>query len=116
MPYHCAIAPIDDQIAANPGRRGAMATFEEVGFLSDELDQWKHAAHEAYADAFGYAHRANSMALRVMKAIPMNDISEEMKWAIAAFARATGAFQCAVVMIERGAMAGCGANRNGEIG
>ena len=82
-----------------------MATFEEVGFLSDELDQWKHAAHEAYADAFGYSCRANSMALRVMKAIPMSDISEEMKWAIAAFARATGAFQCAVVMIERGAMA-----------
>ena len=85
-----------------------MATFEEVGFLSDELDQWKHAAQqaqEAYADAFGYAYRANGMALRVMKAIPMQDISEEMKWAIAAFARATGAFQCAVLMIERGAMA-----------
>jgi hypothetical protein len=82
-----------------------MATFEEVGFLSDELDQWKHAAQEAYVDAFGYAYRANDMALRVMKAIPMQDISEEMKWAIAAFARATGAFQCAVLMIERGAMA-----------
>jgi hypothetical protein len=82
-----------------------MASFEEVGFLSDELDQWKHAAHEAYVDAFGYAYRANGMALRVMKAIPMKDLSEEMKWAIAAFARALGAFQCSVLMIERGAMA-----------
>lgn len=82
-----------------------MATFEEVGFLSDELDRWKHAAHEAYADAFGYAYRGNSMALRVMKAIPTSDVSEEMKWTIAAFARTTGAFQSAVVMIERGAMA-----------
>jgi hypothetical protein len=105
MPYHCAIAPINDQIVANPGRRGVMATFEAVGFLSDELDQWKHAAQEAYAGAFGYAYRANGMALRVMKAIPMKDISEEMKWAIAAFARALGAFQCSVLMIECGAMA-----------
>jgi hypothetical protein len=82
-----------------------MATFEEVGFLSNELSQWKHAAQEAYADAFGYAYRANGMALRVMKAIPMQDISEDMKRAIAAFARANGAFQCAVLMIERGAIA-----------
>ncbi|MGN7980205.1 DUF5677 domain-containing protein [Burkholderia sp. 22313] len=82
-----------------------MAGFDEVGFLSDELDQWKRAAHEAYADAFGYAYRANAMALRVMKAIPMNVISDEMKWAIAAYARALGAFQCSILMIERGAMA-----------
>lgn len=82
-----------------------MASFEEAGFLSDELDQWKRAAHEAYADAFGYAYRANGMALRIMKTIPMTDISDEMKWAIAAFARALGAFQCSILMIERGAMA-----------
>ncbi|CAB3809097.1 hypothetical protein LMG28614_06951 [Paraburkholderia ultramafica] len=82
-----------------------MATFDEVGFLSDELDPWKQAAQEAYADAFSYAYRANDMALRIMKAIPMTDISEELKWAIAAFARALGAFQCSVLMIERGAMA-----------
>lgn len=82
-----------------------MASFEAVGFLSDELGEWKRAAHEAYADAFGYAYRANGMALRVMKAIPMSEISDETKWAIAAFARALGAFQCSVLMIERGAMA-----------
>lgn len=82
-----------------------MPSFDEVGFLSDELDQWKRAAHDAYSDAFTYAYRANGMALRLMKAIPVNGISDEMKWAVAAYARATGAFQCSILMIERGAMA-----------
>lgn len=45
--------------SAAKSRPGIMATFEEVGFLSAELDQWKHAVQEAYADAFGYAYRAN---------------------------------------------------------
>ncbi|MEX4004197.1 hypothetical protein AB4Y38_35540 [Paraburkholderia sp. EG285A] len=35
-----------------------MSNFDEVGFLSDELDQWKRAAHEAYADAFAYTYRS----------------------------------------------------------
>jgi hypothetical protein len=82
MPYHCAIAPINGPIEGNPRTRGFMATFEEVGFLSDELDQWKNAAQKAYADPFGYANRANGMALRIMMAIPLQDLSEEMKWAI----------------------------------
>jgi hypothetical protein len=82
-----------------------MPIFDEVGFLSDELDQWKRAAHEAYADAFAYAYHANAMALRVMKAIPLEGISEEMQWAIAAFARAMGAFEGCILMTERGATA-----------
>lgn len=81
-----------------------MPSFDEVGFLSDQLDQWKQAAHEAYKDAFGYVYHANALALRVMKAIPLKDISEEMKWGIAAFARTVGAFQGCILMIERGAM------------
>lgn len=86
-------------------QRDFMPNFDEVGFLSDEMDQWKRAAHEAYADAFAYAYRANAMALRVMKSIPLEGISEEMQWAIAAFARAMAAFEGCLLMTERGAMA-----------
>ncbi|WP_144161511.1 DUF5677 domain-containing protein [Paraburkholderia sp. BCC1885] len=82
-----------------------MPSFDEVGFLSEELEQWKRAAHEAYADAFAYAYRANAIALRVMKSIPLERIPEEIQWAIAAFARAMSAFEGCVLMIERGAMA-----------
>jgi hypothetical protein len=81
-----------------------MASFDEVGFLSDEMEDWKRAAHDAYPEAFEYAYRANGMAARLMRKIPPA-APEEQKWAIAAFSRALGAFQNALLMIERGSLA-----------
>ncbi|MGF6241851.1 MULTISPECIES: DUF5677 domain-containing protein [Paraburkholderia] len=81
-----------------------MASFDEVGFLSDDLEGWQTAARELFAGPFEFAGRANEMGMRMRKAFDLNELREEVKWAIAGFVRALGAFQGGILMASRGAL------------
>ena len=81
-----------------------MPSFEEVGFLSDELGQWIAAARERYGPLFTYVDRVNAMAIRMMREIPIRDLTETQGWAVAAFARGLSAFQSCILLAERGAL------------
>lgn len=81
-----------------------MPSFDEIGFLSDELTQWETAAHEAYAGPFQFADRANRMGMKMRKSLPLNDLPEERQWAVAGFVRSLGSFQGCIAMAQRGSL------------
>lgn len=56
-----------------------MASFEEVGFLSDDFTGWQTAARELYAGPSSSRERANKMGMRMRKAFALDEITEEAK-------------------------------------
>ncbi|MBB3261283.1 DUF5677 domain-containing protein [Paraburkholderia sp. WP4_3_2] len=82
-----------------------MATFNEVGFLSDELEQWTKNAHNAFSEAFTIAHRMNQLSMRMLWDLPTEEMSEVQVWAVAGYGRAVESFQTCILLAERGALA-----------
>jgi hypothetical protein len=81
-----------------------MATFEEVGFLADDLGNWRELARGTFSRAFTIADRMNAMGMRMMWALPIKDLTEDRMWAVAGYAKAIESFQCCILLAERGAL------------
>ncbi|KJV24825.1 hypothetical protein VI06_20940 [Aquitalea magnusonii] len=82
-----------------------MPTFQEVGFLSDELSQFKENVRGAYPAPFHIADLANNIAMRMLWEMPQVQLDEAKAYFVAAFARALQSFQALILMAERGAEA-----------
>ncbi|WP_124800759.1 DUF5677 domain-containing protein [Paraburkholderia phosphatilytica] len=82
-----------------------MASFNEIGFLSDELAEWKKNAHDAFSEAFTIAHRMNEMGMRMLWDLPTEEMTEVQVWAVAGYGRAIESFQTCILLAERGALA-----------
>jgi hypothetical protein len=82
-----------------------MASFDDVGFLSDELGSWVKAARVKYVCAFEIADRMAHMTMRMLWDMPLRDLTESQLWAAAGYGRAITAFQSSILLAERGALA-----------
>lgn len=82
-----------------------MPSFQEVGFLSEELEQFRENVRAAHQPAFRIADRVNRIAMRMLWELPLSGLSAESAYFVAAFARAVQGFQCVLILTERGAEA-----------
>lgn len=82
-----------------------MTDFNAVGFLADDLTQWRENVRQAFPDAFAIAHRMNNMGMRMLWELPAEDVTEPQVWAVAGYARAIESFQTSILLAERGALA-----------
>ncbi|QRR10921.1 hypothetical protein FPJ27_32870 [Burkholderia sp. MS455] len=81
-----------------------MPDFTEVGFLGDELTQFRANVRTAHAAGFHYMEQANALAMRIIWTLPLADLDEAMAHAIMCYARAVQNFQGVILMSERGAV------------
>jgi hypothetical protein len=82
-----------------------MPNFQEVGFLGEELVEFRKNIRAAHETGFHCMEQANAVAMNIIWKIPLENLTSEMAAAIACYARALGAFQGMVLMAERGAIA-----------
>lgn len=82
-----------------------MADFNVVGFMSDELSQWRENARKAFPGAFAIADRMNNMGMRMLWDLPTENLTEPQAWAVAGYARSIESFQTCILLAERGALA-----------
>lgn len=79
--------------------------FNELGFIGEDLDGWRHGIHAELPESFAIAYRMNRMGMRMMWDLPAENLSEARLLAIAAFYRALQSFQAVILLAERGALA-----------
>ncbi len=82
-----------------------MPTFQEVGFLGDELAEYRANVRATEEASFRIADLANSVAMKILWELPKQAESAEQKYFVACYARATQHFQCLLLLHERGAEA-----------
>lgn len=79
--------------------------FNDVGFLGDDLDDWRDTVRAEFPLSFSIADRMNRMGMRMIHDFPDGDLAEARVLAIAGFYRALQSFQSAILLAERGALA-----------
>jgi hypothetical protein len=82
-----------------------MPKFQEVGFLGDELSEFRTNVRAAEEAAFRIADQVNILAMKILWELPKQAKTAEQKYFVACYARATQHFQCVLLLIERGAEA-----------
>lgn len=81
-----------------------MPDFTEVGFLGDELTKFRETVRAKHEAGFRCMEQTNTLAMRLMWALPLADLDEAMAHAVMCYARAVQNFQGVVLMAERGAI------------
>lgn len=80
-----------------------MPKFQEVGFLSDELAEFRVNVRAAEEAAFRIAEQVNVLAMKMLWELPKHATTAEQKYFVACYARATQHFQCVLLLSENGA-------------
>ena len=80
-------------------------TFNDIGFLAQDLVGWTKMVRAEFSEQFELADDMNRLAMRVMFAIPVEEIDDSRAFAAATFGRAVQSFQTTILLAERGALA-----------
>jgi hypothetical protein len=81
-------------------------TFNEAGFLSGSIDDWREKVRHEFAQSFALATRLNLLGMKILFDIPTENMeSDAQALAVAAFGRLMQPFQTAILLAERGGMA-----------
>jgi Family of unknown function (DUF5677) len=79
-------------------------SFNDVGFLGDDLDGWRDSVHAEFPESFAIADRMNRIGMRMMREFHFDDPTEAQLLAVAAFFRSLQSFQSTILLAERGAL------------
>ncbi len=81
-----------------------MPNFTEVGFLGDELTEFRENVRAKHATGFHCVEQTNALAMRIMWTLPLADLDEAKAHAVMCYTRAVQNFQGVILMAERGAI------------
>ena len=79
--------------------------FNKLGFLGNDLANWRNSVHSEFPKSFAIAYRMSSIGMEMINNFQDGEIQVSKILAIASFYRSLQSFQSAVLLAERGALA-----------